>query len=85
LLRREIGFMAAASEYSEDEESAKNGGHCEIIKGTHDKKFDKIIFGLDVKQSSRVFKSKEGYNIIVLLEKTKTKAKIMRILIKYKH
>ncbi len=70
-------FSALAKKYSQDDTTAKNGGVVDYFaKGTYDSAFEQAAFRLDIENAiSPVVKTKEGYEIIQLVERVKATEK----------
>ncbi len=65
-------FAKLASEYSQDKNSAKNGGDMGYItKGSLDKELENAAFSQKVGVVSPLIKTKDGYHIILVKDKAK--------------
>jgi peptidyl-prolyl cis-trans isomerase D len=63
-------FAALAKAYSEDEQSAKNGGDLDYFgKGRMVPEFDQVAFTMEPGQISGVVKTQYGYHVIKLVDK----------------
>jgi peptidyl-prolyl cis-trans isomerase D len=63
-------FAALARKYSEDEQSAKNGGDLDFFgKGRMVPEFDQAVFAMEPGQISDLVKTQYGYHIIKLVDK----------------
>ncbi|MFO7852873.1 MAG: peptidylprolyl isomerase [Bacteroidota bacterium] len=88
-LRRRIiegeSFRALAVLYSEDEESASNGGEIGFqVRGNLDKAYADEAFSLKKNQVSKVIESEYGFHIIELIERRGDMVNTRHILIKPK-
>jgi peptidyl-prolyl cis-trans isomerase SurA len=88
-LRRRIiegeSFRALAVLYSEDEQSAANGGEIGFqVRGNLDKAYADEAFSLKVNQVSKVIESQYGFHIIELIERRGDMVNTRHILIKPK-
>ncbi len=64
------GFAKLASEYSQDKNSAKNGGDMGyVIKGSLDKELENAVFSQKVGVVSPLIKTNDGYHIILVKDK----------------
>jgi peptidyl-prolyl cis-trans isomerase D len=63
-------FAALAKKYSEDEQSAKNGGDLDYFgKGRMVPEFDQVVFIMEPGQISDLVKTQYGYHVIKLVDK----------------
>jgi len=63
-------FAALAKKYSEDEQSAKNGGDLDYFgKGRMVPEFDQAVFAMEPGQITDLVKTQYGYHIIKLVDK----------------
>ncbi len=78
-------FGKLAMEYSQDLNSAKNGGELGFIeRGNLVKSFEEAAFKLDPGETSDVVKSEFGYHIIQMIERKGEKINVRHILIQEK-
>jgi parvulin-like peptidyl-prolyl isomerase len=74
LITRGEDFAEMAKEYSEDPTTRKNGGDLGWLKkGTTQKPFDEALFALKPGEISEPVKTEQGWHLIKVLEKKKTK------------
>ncbi len=74
LITRGDDFAEMAKEYSEDPTTRKNGGDLGWLKkGTTQKPFDEALFTLKPGEISEPVKTEQGWHLIKVLEKKKTK------------
>src|SRR3954469_16795172 len=83
LISGQSSFATAARLYSEDIDSAKNGGVWEFKKTSGDKDLDKIIARLKPDELSKPVKTRGAYHLLQLVETTPEKTKVLHILISY--
>ncbi|MEO0205748.1 MAG: peptidylprolyl isomerase, partial [candidate division WOR-3 bacterium] len=70
LLKSGADFATVAREFSEDENSRKNGGMLgKVKKGETLEEFEKVVFGLKPGIVSQPFPSRLGYHIVEVLNK----------------
>ena len=63
-------FAALAKKYSEDKESAKNGGDLDYFgKGKMVPEFDQVVFAMEPGQISDLVKTQYGYHMIKVVDK----------------
>jgi peptidyl-prolyl cis-trans isomerase D len=63
-------FAALAKKYSEDKDSAKNGGDLDYFgKGKMVPEFDQVVFAMEPGQISDLVKTQYGYHVIKLVDK----------------
>jgi len=82
--RGETSFQTLARLYSEDPQSARQGGEMDYVgRGILDPAFAAVAFNLtDPKKISKVVESEFGYHIIQLVDKRGDKVKVRHILLK---
>ncbi len=69
-VKNPTGFAKLASEYSQDKNSAKNGGDMGYItKGTLDKELENAVFAQKVGVVSPLIKTNDGYHIVMVKDK----------------
>ncbi len=74
LITKGEDFAEMAKEYSEDPTTRKNGGDLGWLKkGTTQKPFDEALFALKPGEISEPVKTEQGWHLIKVLEKKKTK------------
>lgn len=82
--RGETSFQTLARLYSEDPQSARQGGEMDYVgRGILDPAFAAVAFNLtDPKKISKVVESEFGYHIIQLVDKRGDKVKVRHILLR---
>lgn len=79
-------FSETAKKYSQDQQSAQNGGDLGWIeKGKMVKEFEDVAFSLKTGEISESFKTVYGYHIIKVTEKKSDKVKVSQILFETKN
>jgi len=72
-------FSALAQQFSEDTKTKKKGGVVGLFaRGSKDPEFEKAAFNLKENEISEVVLSKDGYHIIILLDRKEEKTKSLK-------
>jgi len=79
-LKQGRSFEETAQKYSDDEETKYNGGYLgEFIKGKFGGEFDQAVQALAIGETSRVLKSRRGFHIVKVINKTGDRIEISHI------